>query len=276
MKTTKKAVKEESPKEEKALATKVETTALSVPDDLDGAWGAEEASGSDIIVPKLLLMAGRSKPVLKGKARAGDIIRSTTQEVLSSGEETISFIPFKMTKSWRISEMVTTKGQVQAQWRGEEQWTPANAELPWDYGVAGKKMRRDYSINFYGLLVADIETEDQPFPVQIKFVRTSKKAGAQIADWFAKSKGMKKPPATKVWSIGSDFIEGADNSYYVFNAVEERLTKPHELRACKFWYDEIASNPSAVKDHVTEDEEGDVITTTARRGTPADDATAAY
>lgn len=44
-------------------------TSLDLPKELEGSWGAEESSSEDIIVPKILLMHGQSKLVLKASSK---------------------------------------------------------------------------------------------------------------------------------------------------------------------------------------------------------------
>lgn len=269
METTKETKKDKKTPPPQELLKKEQTTALSaIPQDLEGAWGAEEASGEDILVPKLLLMHGQSKLVQRGEKNIGDLVRSTTGETLASRKEKVLVIPFQMWKSWRVSEMVGDKNGVQAQWRREEPWTAKNTDDAWEFTEDGKDMRRDRSYNFYGLLIKDLES-GEAFPIRLSFVRTSKKAGNTIADFFAKCKATKTPPATQVWEVGSDLIEGKDNSYLTFTAKIARKTEMGELRQARFWYDQL----SAKKDHVKHDEDNDDLGTVSAKANPnAEDA----
>lgn len=238
--------------------------AAPLPEDLQGAWGAEEATGEDIIIPKLLLMHGQSKLVQKGDHNIGELVKSTTGELLAGKKDKILVIPFQMWKSWRISEL-DEKGQ--AQWRGEEAWTTSNTDADWEYEKDGKKMRRDRSYNFYGILVKDIE-KDEAFPIRLSFVRTSKKAGHQIADFFAQCKAKKVPPASQVWEIGSEAVERGGNTYQTFTSRAIRKTEMKELQICKFWYDQLRLK----KDHIKNDEDNDDLSTTSSHVDPNSDS----
>lgn len=220
--------------------------------DLSGSWGTEEATSEDIIIPKILLMHGQSERVLAGEKTQGELIRSTDGATLAKKNETVKVIPFIMKKTWRISEIVGG----QAEWRGEEPWTPENTDLPWEYEYEGKPYRRDQAYNFYAILVDDIEKGEFVFPVKLQFTRTSRKAGKTLANHFAHCKMTKSPPATVSFEIGSEFINGDKNKYFVFTTKQSGYTTESEIRVCKQWYDTISKNAEKIKDH-----EADVIDT---------------
>lgn len=238
------------------LAKKNIQTSLDLPKELEGSWGAEESSSEDIIVPKILLMHGQSKLVLKGEQQVGTLIKSTDQAILAKKGEAVRVIPFSMVKTWRNSEIVNG----QAEWRGEEPWTPANTDMPWEYEEkdaktgAMKKMRRDKAYNFYCILAADAK-KGFAMPVRLQFARTSRKAGNLVADYFSQCKAQGKPPATLAWDIGSEFIEGDKQKYFVFTAKQAANTTLEEMTVCKQWWEIITKQKARIKDHDIDDSE---------------------
>jgi len=233
----------------KAVTKKTTAQAPALSADLAGSWGTEEATSEDIIIPKILLMHGQSEKVLAGEKTQGELVKSTDYQTLAKKGETVRIIPFIMKKTWRISEMVGG----QAEWRGEEPWTPDNTDLPWEYEQEGKSYRRDQAYNFYALLADEIDAGKFTFPVKLQFTRTSRKAGKILANHFANCKMMRTPPATVSFEIGSEFINGDKNKYFVFTAKPSAFVGETEVRACKQWYDMMSKNAEKIKDHeVTE------------------------
>ena len=234
--------KQESKKNKNTPVTVGTTKDLALTDDLQGSWGAEEATAEDIIIPKLLLMHGQSELVLQGEKNVGELIRSTDKAVMAKRGEKINIIAFKMFKAWRICEIVGG----QAEWRREEVWNAANTDLPWDFQEEGKQMRRDQAYNFYALTTKDIGS-DKSFPIRLQFVRTSKKAGRVLADHFAQSRMQNKPPALVTFDIGSEFVNGEEQKYFVFTASYGEASTMEQLQAAKKWFTEVSKAGDRVK-----------------------------
>lgn len=233
----------------KNVPAAVNSKDLALSEDLQGSWGAEESTAEDIIIPKLLLMHGQSELVLQGNKAVGELIRSTDTQTLAKRGDTIRVIPFKMFKTWRISEIVGG----QAEWRREEPWTPENTDLEWDFEEEGKKMRRDQAYNFYAILASDVTADSSPFPIKLQFTRTSRKAGKVLADHFAKSRMTNKPPALQTFDIGSEFVNGEEQKYFVFTAKHGEATTLEQLQAAKLWFNEINKAGAKVKEHEVEE-----------------------
>jgi hypothetical protein len=231
--------------ETKTVTRKKETKGdLQLSEDVQGAWGTEESTAADIIIPKLLLMHGQSELVLTGKKTQGELIRSTDHETLATRGGTIKVIPFRMMKTWRVSEIVGG----QAEWRREEAWTPENTDLAWEFEENGKEMRRDQAYNFYCIL-ADGGGEGLQFPMKMQFTRTSRRAGRIIADHFAMCKMMRKPPATVIFEIGSEFVNGDKQKYFIFTAKASGQSTLEQVKICKQWWDLMSQSSASVKDH---------------------------
>lgn len=253
---TKKATPPPAPAQTKEVATapKGELMAENLPTEISGSWGAEEATAEDIIIPKLLLMHGQSKLVMAGKKATGELVRSTDQITLGGRDQTVTVIPFKMYKTWRVSEYVAGK----AEWRRDEPYDTTNMDLPWEFEETNKtgqmaKMRRDKAYNFYAILAKDVNADTHPFPVRIQFLRTSSKSGRMLADHFSKCKMYNKPPALQTFEIGSALVTGPKDNYFVFTAEAGKATTMEQLKVCKSWYDLITKSASSIKDHEVEE-----------------------
>lgn len=281
-----------SQKQTTEIAKKPVNSALALPEDLQGSWGAEESSSEDVILPLVLLMHGQSKAVLGGEKAVGEIIRSTDGKVLAKRNETFKIIPFVMRKSFRYTLVEAGRGDKKIKtWLGSIPWTPANTDTPFQVTLTGAqilemfpKSRKAKELNdkqtyecdadstySFLCLLADPEMyADYQMPMSVSFTRSSKKTGKKIADYFAQCKAAKKPPASIVWEIGSELITGGENDYLVFTSKQSDATKIEQLRECKKWFDIISTNSSKFK----EDEVDDVETTTAKA--PRDEKTAEF
>ena len=225
----------------------------------------------DIVIPRLLCMQGLSEFIANrkkspdGKALAqGDIVRSTTLEILGDPEHPVEVIPLKLTNEWRIEEMVKDKYE----FRSREPRTAANDSLPWEFTEKGTKWRRTKVINLFGILAEDIkkyaaavksaaETGELPdmntalLPVMVSFRVMSYQAGKGMATYFAQVEDMKRHapqvvPYGHSVSLTVKQMTNAKGSFYVFE--KGRATKqPAEVVAeAKRWF-EMLHNTTAIR-----------------------------
>lgn len=240
-----------------------------VPEELQGSWGAEGISNSDIIIPRLLLMQGLSEIVNDGGAAAGDIVRSTTKKILAKKGESVDFIPLMSFKSWVVSEKVADKFE----YRREEPMNAANENLPWTFqapaSVGGKQVewRRDQSINIYTLLVDDIAragkalealargempaAEDALMPCLVSFRRSSYRTGRQMLTFFKSCEQFKTPPASGIYKLSSAIEKGEKGTYHVFQSEQKGRSTIEQLSVAKDWWKILNTAKIAVDaDHV--------------------------
>lgn len=241
-----------------------------VPQELQGSWGAEGISNSDIIIPRLLLMQGLSEAVNDGVAAAGDIIRSTTRKILAKKGESVDFIPLMSFKSWVVSEEVGGKFE----YRREEPMSAANENLPWTFeapssAAAEKKAnwRRDQSINIYTLLVDDVaratkaiealtkgempSPEDALMPCLVSFRRSSYRTGRQMLTFFKSCEQFKTPPASGIYKLSSAIEKGDKGTYHVFVAEQKGRSTVEQLTVAKEWWKILNTAKIAIDaDHV--------------------------
>lgn len=224
---------------------------MALPTDLQGAWGAEEATAQDFTIPRLRLMQGLSDEVGSGEKNMGEIIKSTTKDTLAKKGDLIRLIPFKMEKTWNIYD-VSQPGQ--PQWVRSEPWNAANDGLDWEFTEDGKKHRRDKTYSFYTLLENEVQVKPTALPVLISFSRTSFKAGKVLANHFAECLAEKQPPCMKMFDVKSEYVNEGDKKYYVYEVKHTGAdTKMDFIQACKKWFDMINQGKAKVAAEVVDE-----------------------
>lgn len=214
--------------------------------------GNEEASASDIIVPRMLLMQGMSKWVPDHFSQ-GDIINSVEETLLAKRGETVSIIPFILKKTWQIFTQESPP-----QWVREEPWNEANDALEWEFeeedadrGVVQLKRQRQYG--FYAFVVKD-EVDPFPIPVLVNFRSSAGfKEGKKIASHFSMMKGMNQPGFNVVWNISSESVKDGDKSYQKFVVKKGRMTTKEEAQPILQWLKLMQTAADKIKDHDVDD-----------------------
>ena len=79
------------------------TTTELAPMDLS-AWGVEETTTKDLLIPRLMIMQGLSQNVIDGKAKMGDVVDSMANEVIGGKDKPVKFLPFKVEKIFYVEE----------------------------------------------------------------------------------------------------------------------------------------------------------------------------
>lgn len=221
----------------------------------------QEVLNSDIIIPKLLLMQGLSEFVSErakdpsGKAISqGDMVRSTTTEIVGDPDRSIDVIPLKMTTEWRLEEKIGGKFE----YRGTEARTAANEDSPWEFKKNGADWKRTKVINLFALLPADItayreelkkfaDTGEMPdlnktlMPVVISFRSTSFNAGKKVATFYAQLRDMMRvSPNVRPYNYTlelSCFQDKNDKGqYYVFEVGKTKKLASELVEEAARWY----------------------------------------
>jgi len=237
----------------KAEIAKKESAGIPAVVSASTSWGSEGLDTSDILIPKLLLMQGLSEFVTDEKAQAGDIVRSTSGEVLAArGTAGVEFIPLMVFKTFVVSEKVGGKYE----FRSVEPMTKDNADAPLEFQQQGTAWRRDRCINFYVLLPGDIakerkamkalteagdmpDTDDALLPCALSFRRTSYGAGKELVTHFAKAKHFGVPPAVATFKLFAEKETNDQGTFYVMRVAKTGKTSPEDLEVCKKWYDTL-------------------------------------
>ena len=255
-------MQQETVKNKKAVAVKP-TTAVAVSEDFAaGGWENEVVDTKDIIIPKILLMHPTSDLVKKGERSQGDIIKSTSSDVVAKRNEKFDVLVFEKWKEWRVMKKNPASGRYE--YVRLDKWTAENDNDPWDYTEGGDTFRRDKTMNFYGILASDV-ANGTPFPVKLSFVRTGFKTGLKIADAYARALMEKQPPTRQVFTIGSELVNGKEETYFAFTAQAGRASTPEEKAAALQWRKvvQLAKDSNTLKDHEDVDDQPQTSNTTS-------------
>lgn len=238
----------------------------------------QEVLSSDMVIPKVLLMQALSDnvserkkdPVTGAQIQAGDIVRSTSGEILGNPEKPVDIIPLRLQNLWMLQEqegkemkfrgyIPRTAGLDDAKATTELEKTGEN--LPWEFKHLGADWKRTKVIRLFALLPADIkafqeemkkaaESGEMPdlektlLPVVIDFRVSSYNAGKEVATYFLKIKEMAQYGArpygySMALSVQQD--KNDKGTFYVFKT--GKTTKlPAELKPeAERWYNTLAN-----------------------------------
>lgn len=237
---------------------KKETMAVSVPVELQGSWGSEGIDTADILIPKVLLMQPMSDLVAQDKAKVGDLVKSTTKEILAGKDKSFEFIPIQSFKTWILEQKVGQKFE----FRGVEPMNAANKEEPMEWTQDGSEWRRNRCLNFYALLTVDIAREqnamkiaqsgampdpdDALLPIVISFQRTGYQSGKELITHFAKAQHFGVAPAVTTFKMKSFMEKNDKGTYYVPMVEKSEKTPADYLPICKKWHETLNRAPVKV------------------------------
>lgn len=214
-------------------------TDISVPGQ--GAWGAENTSNRDVIIPRLNLMQDLSKAVKAGSAKVGDIFNTATGQVVGGPDKPLEFIPIYSYNDWVISEGLPGGKK---KYIGTIKMTAENEGWPYEEVVAGKQMFRQRRLNFFAVLPGEFID----LPVLISFKGMSTKTGRKLMTYFQKCQMANRPPATQTWKL-STLEESRDtNTFYVFDLAPGTRTTKADLDNAYRWYQEVSKADVKVAD----------------------------
>jgi hypothetical protein len=227
----------------KSVALKQETS-LALAGTLD-AWGTQEVSSQDILIPKILAMQGLSQLVADGKAAIGEMRDSVNGTLLGGIDKPLSFIPVHIDKVWVISEK---KGD-RFKYVGTEPITRDNENLPWaEITDSGKEIRRDYTMNCYCILPVDVEN-GFPVPYTISFRRTSLRAGKKLfTQMYVRNRqaGM-IPPAMKML-LTVQRVKNDQGTFFVFDTDIDAQANQDEMNSAFDLFKTIQAGLAKVDD----------------------------
>jgi hypothetical protein len=206
---------------------KKQSTEVEIATTID-AWGGNEMSAKDIVIPKLLLQQGLSEGVTSGKAKLGDYINSVTGEVLGSVDKPVEFTPFLMQKQWVIQVHNGRKWE----YHSIEKMTASNENASWEFtGPDGKKYKRVYTYNFYILV------KDQPLPLLLSFSSSSAKAGKELCTQMYSVNAIQKlPPPAKTMELYGKIDKNDDGTFAVKQVRVKRASTPEEMALAFDWF----------------------------------------
>lgn len=208
------------------------------------AWGAENVSSKDLIIPKILLMQGMSQLVADGKAAVGQLIDSVSGELLGDRSKPMPFIPFYTFKTWITSKK---KGE-KYEYVGQTPMDATNEDLPVEFSEGADLFRRDRCINVYVLTPAALEKKEGIIPYMISFRRTSYQAGKKLSTHIAKLADFNQPPAARNFLLSVGTKENEKGKFGVFDIEMKEATKPEHLKIAYDWYLKVKNTAVRVDD----------------------------
>jgi hypothetical protein len=212
-----------------------EVAALS--QDLD-AWGDNEASSRDIIIPKILCMQSTSELVTDGGAKMGDFVDSLTSEVLGNIDNPVKFIPFHMEKVYIISKKV--KGASRFEF---VQYEPvANQNYPFEEEVGDDTIKYEYTLQFYCL-----REEDTSLPYVLSFKSTSLRAGKVLStQMYVRNKAAGLVPPAYTMELSGRKDKNDQGTFVVMEVKAGNKTSPELIGECLNWFKIIKSGKARV------------------------------
>ena len=204
------------------------------------AFGDQQVSSSDIIIPKLMVMQGLSKLVIDGVAKFGDFVDNTTDEIIGNMKEPFEIIPFHMEKLWYISKKVGDDYE----FKGVEGVTAANENMPYEDVLNGEAIKRQMVRNFYCLRPSDMS-----LPIVVSFKGMSTKAGKQLAtNMFLKNKSEgKQPPAYHIMVTGEK-TQNDKGTFVTLKVARGEASTIPEMKECIKWYMTINAGKAKVQE----------------------------
>lgn len=221
--------------------TTTETNEVMNPANLD-AWGENEMSSQDLIIPKLLMMQPGSKMVVDGKATFGEFRNSVTGAKMGDLKNPVTVIPFAMEKTWIISTKTAKGGQYE--YETTMRVTAQNEEMKWEEMVDGVMVKREKIHSFYCLTPDNLRT---PIILSIRgtSARTAKKIATQM--YVDNAEAGLAPAATMMKITGSK--SSNDKGTFVVLDTEPAGKTPAKAFAKAFdWYKIIKQGLTKVDD----------------------------
>ena len=203
--------------------------------------------GSDIILPKILLMQAISQLVEAEKARAGDFVHSLDEVVIGKKEdEPVEFIAlgrFETLQTYEDNKYVKT-----------EPVTLENKNLPWKEVINGVEVNRILTNNYYVIRTKDVE-DMTVFPMVITFKRTSFKAGKKLNTKITMLEDFGAACYAKTFNLVAKSEEGDKGKYYVLDIVDGRKSNEAEITIAKKWAQRLKASTVQVHDADDQDEQ---------------------
>ena len=204
-----------------------------------GAWGNQEVSSQEIVIPKILAMQGLSQMVLDQEAAFGDLMNSMTKEKLGDLKNPVTFIPFHRESVWVISR------KVEGAWKFDsiEPITHENEGYKFEEVRNGVAYKNERTLNFYCLL-----PKDMSLPMVVSFKGMSRKQGNILNTiMYVQNRAQGKVPPAKTMELYGVKDSNEKGTYVVLKSKVVRDTTMEEIQACLEWYKIITSGRATVQ-----------------------------
>ncbi len=197
---------------------------------------ASGITGKDVATPRLQLMQPTSGAVGDDDAKVGDIINTSTNEVLGGVESPVEIVPMELYKTLLIEDASVKPPKFMRQ----EPATSANENLPWEDTENGKAIKRTLCFNFFCLLSKEV-AEDDSMPIIVRFKSSSLAAGKQLATHLWKRAALNQEPYTQTMMLGSKKEKKDTNTYAVYTMSKGRKVTEKELETARLYFPSLKS-----------------------------------
>lgn len=237
-----------------------EKNTLAKIEALKGNW---EFAGdaADILIPKILTAQFTSKFVQSEEVQAGQLVKSTSLDVIGGKDKPVQIIPLHHTKNWVVSKKVQGKYEFQR----FEPFSQAHRDLSWEYDEGGASWKREMSLNFFVLIPSDIDAdliarkaiketgsipdvEASLLPCMLAFKSTSYKAGKSLVTHFAKAAEFGLPPFVNYFNLTTEKVTNDRGTFFVLNVDRGGKTNDDHLGPCAKWHNIVARQSMKVDD----------------------------
>jgi hypothetical protein len=213
----------------KAIAKKG-TNSATTPSSSE--YDTDCGAGSDILIPKILLMQGQSDMVLSGEAAFAEFRNSVTKEKLGDVNTAVKILPFFMFKNWLVSK----KDGERWVFHTIEEYDPKVLH-EWTEQRDGEFFKYEESINFYCLM------ENVALPIVVNFKSTSKRAGKSIyTQMYVINKSMGKIPFSTWFDLKPVKETKNGNTYAKSSITIGAESSSEDVVSCKNWFSIIKKN----------------------------------
>lgn len=213
-------------------------------------WSSQVNVGSDLIIPKLLLMQGMSDAVSEGKANVGEWRDSVNLNKFGSLNESFDVIPFHVTKHFDI-EVEQEDGKFK--WARTEPIVenPSlpgyNDQLPWTDKEDGKNIKRIRRLNFFVLLPKEV-TDGTSIPYVVSFKSTSLKEGQKMLNqMYVRNIRAGLTPASYMFKLSVTKQENDKGKWFVPVVTLSERTSNEGVTEALTWFKTVTAKGAAVK-----------------------------
>lgn len=212
---------------------------------------AQEGLASDLVIPYVIITQSTSDAFTQKKANVGDIIRSTTAELLGGPQTPIDFIPLHYPKTEWVIEVKPPKAN-RYQYAKKFPRDATNETLPWSFAsdsegnevpegtpgaLEGKRVK---ILKVFGILLRDIdaaaaemkkiENGELPdptkslLPVVLSFRSLSYDAGKDLCTFIKRAQSLKAQPWRYVIPMVDEVQTNDQGTFYVWR-MEQTKTR---------------------------------------------------
>jgi hypothetical protein len=203
------------------------------------AWGENEMTSQDMVIPKILCMQGLSDLVSEGKAKMGDFVDSLSNEVIGSTDEPVEIVPFHMEKIYIISKR--EKGANRYEFDRIEAVTGQN--YPFEDEIDGMQFKYEYCLQFYCL-----RPDDTSLPYVVSFKSTSLKSGKVLStQMFVRNRAAGLVPPAFHIELGGRKEKNDLGTFIVMEVKQGKKTSDELIGQCLDWLKIIRAGKTRVE-----------------------------